>query len=124
MSDVRDAITNAISGLQALLVRYDEAAKAINSLSSVKAQLVSARADAEQAAAEVAEGKRVLVAARIEHEREMDAMRAARDAARAQVAGLVAQAGATQAEIDGMQTRHDEVFASTAVLRKRLELGQ
>jgi chromosome segregation ATPase len=121
MSDaVRDVITNAIDGLQALLARYDEVTKAIDSLVSVQASLASVKATHDKAAAELAEGQRVVEAARAKHKEEMAAMEIAVRSARAQLAALVDEAKAKQTELDGMQRQHNEVLASMQSLRTRV----
>jgi hypothetical protein len=120
MSDVREVITNAIAGLQVLLVQWDEVARAIASLGEVKASLANVKATHEKAYAALGEQQRVLAAAEAEHKRKIAALAQAERGATSELGRVVAERDAAVAQRDKAQRQHEEIMASMRSLSRKV----
>jgi hypothetical protein len=120
MSDVRDAITNAIGGLQVLLVQWDQVAAAIASRGEVEASLANVKAAHEKAYAALGEQQRVLAEAEAEGGRKIAALKSAIGGLEAQLGKVVAERDSAQAQRDEARRQHEEIMASMQLLRTRV----
>jgi hypothetical protein len=111
----RDAITDAIAGLQVLLVQWDQVAAATARRGEVEASLANVRAAHEKAYAALAEEQRILEAARVKHKLQTAAYEG-------ELAGLIKRCEDKRAEVARLQAAEDQIIANVGSLRKRLGL--
>src|SRR6516162_9132070 len=121
MSDaVRDAITNAIAGLQAVAVQWDQVAGLIAKRGEVEASLANVKAAHEKAYAALGEQQRVLAAAEAEGKRKMAALETAARGATSELGKVVAERDAAEARTAEARRQHEEIMASMQSLSRRV----